>query len=100
MGNSYLKDHLYAEQHGICAYCWKFCQLSEWTVDHIKPLSKGGTNRRSNKIGCCKACNSAKADRVGYTPRWLDEYGAWTNEPPHPLAPPTSVERKKPDWMV
>lgn len=37
----------------------------ELTVDHVIPLSKGGTNHRSNLAILCRPCNSAKGDRVG-----------------------------------
>lgn len=30
-------------------------------VDHIKPLSEGGSDARSNKQGLCIACHDAKS---------------------------------------
>jgi 5-methylcytosine-specific restriction endonuclease McrA len=33
-----------------------------FTVDHITPISKGGTNKRKNLLPACTECNTAKAD--------------------------------------
>jgi len=43
----------------VCVYCG--AGPAE-TVDHIIPKSKGGTNRQTNLVGCCKECNQKKAD--------------------------------------
>lgn len=46
-----------------CVYCGWFCH--DWrifTLDHIKPLSKGGTDDIANLVLSCAPCNSAKAD--------------------------------------
>ena len=44
-----------------CCYCqreihWKFS-----TLDHVSPRSRGGTDRRSNFVLCCRRCNRRKA---------------------------------------
>lgn len=36
--------------------------------DHVTPTSRGGSNLPSNRVPCCKACNSAKGDKT------LDEF--------------------------
>jgi hypothetical protein len=41
-----------------CAYC----DATPTTVDHVMPLSRGGTNFEGNLVPCCKACNSSKCD--------------------------------------
>jgi len=33
-----------------------------WTLDHIKPRSKGGTNDDDNLQLLCRRCNRAKSD--------------------------------------
>lgn len=40
-----------------CAYCGATEYL---TVDHVIPLSRGGTNNLSNLKTCCGHCNSSK----------------------------------------
>jgi 5-methylcytosine-specific restriction endonuclease McrA len=43
-----------------CIYCGAAASL---TLDHVRPLSGGGTNRWDNFIPCCKSCNSSKATK-------------------------------------
>lgn len=45
----------------VCAYCRVG---SAETVDHIVPVSRGGSNAWSNLVGCCRQCNELKADRT------------------------------------
>lgn len=45
---------------GKCAHCEATERLS---VDHIKPYSKGGSNRRRNLQCLCRSCNSRKGAR-------------------------------------
>lgn len=45
------------KQGGKCAHCKKKCKL---TVDHIVPLSKGGTDFAYNIQGLCGSCNTQK----------------------------------------
>lgn len=45
---------------GKCAYCGK---RGRTTIDHIKALSRGGTNAIRNIQFLCKSCNSSKQDR-------------------------------------
>lgn len=55
----------------ICAFCAETCDdcfgqmISEKraTIDHLTPLSKGGTNRRENLVVACWKCNNQKADK-------------------------------------
>jgi 5-methylcytosine-specific restriction protein A len=38
------------------------------TIDHIVPLSRGGTNARENKMVLCYRCNRLKSDAIGSVP--------------------------------
>jgi len=33
------------------------------TVDHVKPLARGGASSDSNLVACCNSCNRLKSDR-------------------------------------
>ena len=59
------RNLVYNRTEGHCGICGKFIPLEEYTIDHIIPLSKGGTNDTSNLQACCGFCNKAKDDTVG-----------------------------------
>ena len=39
-------------------------EYSSFSVDHIMPLSRGGTNESDNLQTCCKSCNSRKGTKT------------------------------------
>ena len=43
---------------GLCAYCGKL--MLEPTMDHVVPLSKGGSHTYDNIVPACLSCNSRK----------------------------------------
>ena len=45
---------------GECHYCKKRFTPGALTMDHIVPVSRGGTSTRGNVVPACKACNNAK----------------------------------------
>lgn len=48
-----------------CAYCGRsFCAELPATIDHVYPLSKGGTHTKDNIVLACQPCNSTKNDRI------------------------------------
>lgn len=49
---------IFKQQRGLCAYCRR--KLLKYDVDHIVPLSKGGSDDRRNIQLTCKSCNSRK----------------------------------------
>jgi 5-methylcytosine-specific restriction endonuclease McrA len=53
------------EQGYRCRYC---DQLAPLTMDHVIPVSKGGTHTRENVVAACKPCNSRKRDRLIWPP--------------------------------
>lgn len=53
-------------QYGACVDCKSYDDL---TIDHIIPLSQGGTNNLSNLVVRCRACNSRKHNRPGQETR-------------------------------
>lgn len=45
---------------GICAYCGMKFQPGDLTMDHVIPVSRGGTSEKFNIVPCCKGCNNKK----------------------------------------
>lgn len=37
----------------------------DFTVDHVVPVSLGGSDDLTNLVGCCKRCNSSKRNTTG-----------------------------------
>lgn len=50
-----------------CVYCGIFLTKEILTIDHIVPLSKGGSNCKTNLVTSCQQCNCRKDDNV-WTP--------------------------------
>ena len=59
------RNMIYNRSEGHCGICGRFIPLEEYTIDHIIPLSKGGTNDLDNLQACCGFCNKAKDDSMG-----------------------------------
>ena len=57
------KHTLYGNQEGICAGCQTLFPYRNFTVDHIIPRSKGGSDHIDNLQLLCGACNSKKGNR-------------------------------------
>lgn len=53
-----------AEQAGICAYCHYQHNPDRLTIDHILPITKGGSNNISNICLACWRCNLTKHART------------------------------------
>ena len=45
---------------GICYYCRRKFKPNELTMDHLIPLSRGGSSTKENIVPCCKECNNRK----------------------------------------
>jgi 5-methylcytosine-specific restriction endonuclease McrA len=60
-------DRLYDEQNGRCLYCGIriFFEIKrDVCVDHIIPLSRGGSNWPDNLALACQQCNGSKANKT------------------------------------
>lgn len=53
------RDEIYKRDDYKCKYCDSPNNL---TLDHIIPISKGGTNTSNNLNTCCESCNQAKGN--------------------------------------
>lgn len=52
----------YKSQGGICNGCKGRYAMKDMELDHIKPLSKGGSDRTGNLQVLCGDCNKRKGD--------------------------------------
>ncbi|NEO13228.1 MULTISPECIES: RNA-guided endonuclease IscB [unclassified Moorena] len=56
-----LREYLLEKWNRKCAYCG--AKGTHLEIEHIKPLSKGGSNRVSNLAIACHSCNQAKSNQ-------------------------------------
>ena len=52
------RKFIYERDGYRCRYCGGYEDLC---IDHVKPVSQGGKNKKSNLVTACRACNSKKA---------------------------------------
>ena len=57
------KHVLFGQQEGLCNGCGVMFPFRNFTVDHMVPQSRGGTDHLDNLKLLCGACNSVKGDR-------------------------------------
>ena len=54
------KHRLFGKQEGMCGGCGTLFPFRNFTIDHIVPQSKGGSDHMDNLQLLCGACNSSK----------------------------------------
>lgn len=60
-----IRYQVLSECGGVCAHCG--CNLHmhhNFTLEHVIPLNKGGTNDIANFVALCEDCNKAKSDDI------------------------------------
>ena len=84
---------------GPCTYCGE--DLFPMTVDHVVPVSKGGSNDRANLAPACWPCNREK---LNFTP---EEWKAWREETGKPWPPQSQtaflsevIQKNMPQWRA
>lgn len=74
------KKFIKSKSNGVCSHCGK--PLSDdFTVEHVIPLSKGGSNDMTNIVALCSNCNTEKDSYIYHPmdyykyllPNYLDE---------------------------
>ena len=54
----------FARQEGLCYYCEIGLKSVVINVEHITPMSAGGSNKPKNMVLACEECNKNKGSRV------------------------------------
>jgi 5-methylcytosine-specific restriction endonuclease McrA len=55
------RREVFKRDHHQCQYCDSTHRL---TLDHVIPLSKGGSHSWDNVVTACEPCNQRKGDRT------------------------------------
>ena len=72
-----LKTRLFSEQNGMCALCCETMDKASLLdslvlqVEHLTPVSRGGTNDEENLVLAHRSCNQEKKQKT------IPEYIAW-----------------------
>ena len=61
-----LSPAIFSRDENMCTYCGAKEYL---TIDHILPLSRGGSNNKDNLTTACRSCNSRKHNKT------IEEWG-------------------------
>jgi len=60
-----IKEHF----NCTCVYCGNNYELTELTLDHVKPKTDGGESLTSNLVPACRKCNQGKGS--SHWLRWM-----------------------------
>lgn len=71
------KDYLYVRENFKCYWCDTPLKYSNFTEDHLMPVSRGGDKRSwLNSVCSCTACNAAKDNNLPVG-RWEPKKKVW-----------------------
>jgi hypothetical protein len=59
-----LRSQLFERDGWSCRYCGEHLDAATATLDHVIPVSRGGTNDAENLATSCMMCNSIKSGRT------------------------------------
>ncbi len=62
------RARVYERDGGRCRYCNRGLKKHNMTLDHIRPLHKGGTHADENLALACLRCNIKKANNMTLLP--------------------------------
>lgn len=67
-----VKEDILRKSDGVCAHCGCPVAIGDnFTVEHVVPISKGGTNDLVNIVALCQTCNTTKGDCVWHPYEYL-----------------------------
>lgn len=77
------RPDVFNRDNWTCVYCGvKVVQSRQYkpnqaTIDHVIPLSKGGTHTIDNVVTSCQSCNSTKSDTVSLKQKKTNQLVIW-----------------------
>jgi 5-methylcytosine-specific restriction endonuclease McrA len=60
----FTRRNIFYRDKNRCQYCGKVFQQRDLNLDHIIPISRGGTSCWENVVCACISCNTKKGDRL------------------------------------
>jgi len=60
----FTRRNIFYRDRNRCQYCGRVFPQRELNLDHVVPLSRGGTSRWDNVVCACLGCNTRKSDRL------------------------------------
>jgi 5-methylcytosine-specific restriction endonuclease McrA len=60
----FTRQNIFFRDRNRCQYCGRVFPQRELNLDHVVPLSRGGTSSWENVVCACIACNSRKGNRL------------------------------------
>lgn len=66
-----LANSPFPKEFKLMSHCWVCLSTKDLCVDHIIPVSRGGTNDISNLTTLCRSCNASKGKKT-YT-KWFEQ---------------------------
>lgn len=67
-----VKEDILRKSDGVCAHCGCPVAIGDnFTVEHVVPISKGGTNDLVNIVALCQTCNTTKGDCIWHPYEYL-----------------------------
>lgn len=61
---AFSRELLFHRDRHVCAYCGERFRDRELTVEHIVPVSRGGSSAWTNVVAACRSCNVRKNART------------------------------------
>jgi len=58
------RNNVFMRDHHSCQYCGHKPPVSQLTLDHVKPVVKGGKKSWENIVTACRPCNLKKGGRT------------------------------------
>jgi 5-methylcytosine-specific restriction endonuclease McrA len=92
------RRNVYLRDEHRCQYCGRTAGGHELSLDHVLPLSRGGTTSWENVVAACRPCNLRKGNRTPH------EAGLRLLRPPfrpraHPFVGGPFAPRMRPEWQ-